>query len=150
MLATASYYYIDDVVIQKQVEFLPELPDLAIDDEIFATDSVVTLRNVQFAYNSDVLSKNSEPELMGLLRFLQQHPLAKIEIAGHTDDQGSDAYNFNLSQRRAVAVQQFLIDAGIAQERLVAKGYGKTQPLIDQTDEGARSLNRRVEVRLIE
>jgi OOP family OmpA-OmpF porin len=149
MLATASYYYIDDVIVQRQVEFLPDLPLVAADEDIFEADSVFTLRNVQFAYNSALLNKVSEPELLLVKRYLEQHADVRLEIAGHTDDQGTDAYNLDLSQRRASAVRKFLIDSGIAAKRLIAKGYGKSWPLINQTDEPARALNRRVEVRLL-
>jgi OOP family OmpA-OmpF porin len=148
MLASASYFYIDDVIVQPQIQFEPNLP-IALEDDIFKGDSVVTLRHVQFAYNSAVLNKASEPELQHLLRFLQTTPDAHIEIAGHTDDQGTDAYNLDLSRRRAEAVLLFLVGKGIDRNRLRAKGYGKAEPLIRQTDEGARSLNRRVEVRLL-
>lgn len=149
MLAMASYYYIDDVIVQPQIQFLPDLPILTMEDDIFEVDSVVTLKHVQFAYNSAVLSKSSEPELQRVLYFLQTTPEARMEIAGHTDDQGTAVYNLDLSQRRASAVRQFLVSNGIDPDRLTAKGYGKSEPLINQTDEGARSLNRRVEVRLL-
>jgi OOP family OmpA-OmpF porin len=149
MLAMASYFYIDDVIVQPQVQFIPDLPLVTLGDDFFEGDSVVTLKHVQFAYNSALLSKSSEPELQRVLHFLQEAPEVRIEIAGHTDDQGTDIYNLDLSKRRAAAVRQFLINNGIAPDRLTAKGYGKTEPLINQTDEGARSLNRRVEVRLM-
>jgi OOP family OmpA-OmpF porin len=149
MLAMASYFYIDDVIVQPQIQFIPNLPIVTLEDDMFKGDSVVTLKHVQFAYNSALLSKSSEPELQRVLHFLQKTPDARIEIAGHTDDQGTEIYNLELSQRRAAAVRQFLISNGIAPDRLTANGYGKGEPLINQTDEGARSLNRRVEVRLL-
>lgn len=149
MLASASYYYIDDVIVQQQIQFMPDLPTIVSTTDFFEGDSIVALKHVQFAYNSATLNKFSEPELERVLQFLKDTPQAHLEIAGHTDDQGTDVYNLDLSQRRAMAVRQFLIHHGIAPNRLTAKGYGKTEPLINQTDEAARSLNRRVEVRLL-
>jgi outer membrane protein OmpA-like peptidoglycan-associated protein len=148
MLTAASYYYIDDVIVQRQVEFIPDVPVIA-DEEIFESDSVITLRNVQFAYNSAVLVKQSIPELQSVLTFLKKNAAARLEIEGHTDDLGSTAYNQELSVRRALAVRQFLIEGGIAPARLIATGYGKMRPIMDQTDEPARALNRRVEVKLL-
>jgi outer membrane protein OmpA-like peptidoglycan-associated protein len=71
---------------------------------------------------------------------------ANIEVAGHTDSRGSDAYNMKLSQQRAEAVRNYLVSKGIAADRLSAKGYGESQPVAgNATDEG-RFENRRVEL----
>ena len=148
MLRNASYYYIDDVIVQPQPEYL-EIP-IATRENPFAEDSVIVLKNVQFAYNSSDLNKNSEIELTTLLNFLNQNSETGIEISGHTDDQGSDEYNYQLSRRRAKAVADFLIENGIASNRLKYFGYGKARPLIDSSDEVARGINRRVEVKLVE
>ena len=149
MLQHASFYYIDDVVVQPQVEFIPALP-IAGGDNPFEEDSVMILKNVQFAYNSSALNKNGESELNRLYDYLNTSMETKIEISGHTDDQGSDGYNQQLSLRRAKAVADFLIEKGIRSTRLKYIGYGKTRPLINSTDEMARIINRRVEVKLAE
>ncbi len=76
--------------------------------------------------------------------------IKKVEIAGHTDSQGKDDYNMRLSDDRAKAVRDYLVDAGVDAARLDAKGYGETEPKADnETDEG-RALNRRVEFRILE
>jgi outer membrane protein OmpA-like peptidoglycan-associated protein len=149
MLSTASYYYIDDVVVQPQVKFIPDIPIVVEDTNPFETDSLIVLKNVQFAYNSVELNNISEVELSRLIKFLQANPRANIEILGHTDDQGSDQYNNQLSLRRARSVVKFLIESGINKNRMKASGFGKTLPLINSTDEMARSINRRVEVKLL-
>jgi outer membrane protein OmpA-like peptidoglycan-associated protein len=69
-----------------------------------------------------------------------------IEVAGHTDSKGSDAYNMKLSQQRAEAVRNFLISRGVAADRLTAKGYGESQPVADNATEEGRFQNRRVEL----
>jgi outer membrane protein OmpA-like peptidoglycan-associated protein len=69
-----------------------------------------------------------------------------IEVAGHTDSRGSDAYNIKLSQRRAEAVRDYLISKGIAADRLSAKGYGESQPVADNATDEGRFKNRRVEL----
>lgn len=105
---------------------------------------------IHFEYNSAHITGDSFAQLERVAQALKDTRLSgsRIGIEGHTDNQGSDAYNQTLSQRRADAVRQFLIDkSGIAVSRLIAKGYGKSQPLPDvsqETEEG-RAANRRVE-----
>ena len=73
----------------------------------------------------------------------------RIELAGHTDDRGSENYNKVLSTQRAEAVRQYLISKGVSSERLVAVGYGETKPVLpNDTDEG-REANRRVELKAL-
>jgi outer membrane protein OmpA-like peptidoglycan-associated protein len=150
MLQYASFYYIDDVVVQPQIEFPPEVPVVLENDNPFEMDSVIVLKNVQFAYNSASLNKASKPELSRLLNFMARNHESRIEISGHTDDQGSEEYNQQLSLRRAEAVVDFLIGNGIESVRMKYFGFGKSRPLIDSTDELAGGINRRVEVRLVE
>lgn len=76
---------------------------------------------------------------------INQHPeIKKIEVQGHTDDSGDAAFNMNLSQQRADAVRQWLVTAGIAPDKLVAKGYGHTMPIADNRIREGRQKNRRV------
>lgn len=82
---------------------------------------------------------------------MAENPRLKVEIAGHTDNIGTAAYNMQLSQRRAEAVKDYLVKKGIDPRRITAKGYGKTRPLASNDDEKeGRELNRRVEFRVIE
>lgn len=96
-----------------------------------------------------------KPESFELLDQVAQvvidHPdVGRVEIAGHTDNRGSDSYNLDLSQRRADAVRAYLIRQGVPEERLVATGYGETRP-IDPTDsDAAFEANRRVDFDLID
>ena len=68
-----------------------------------------------------------------------------ITVAGHTDDQGSDASNVALSQGRANAVLEYLVKKGVDRARLTAKGYGEAKPIVPNTDDASRATNRRVE-----
>jgi outer membrane protein OmpA-like peptidoglycan-associated protein len=77
-------------------------------------------------------------------------PDVKVEIAGHTDWTGSDAYNLKLSNARADAVMQYLISKGVKADNLTARGYGETQPIADNNTDEGRAKNRRVELRRIQ
>ncbi|HBF18998.1 MAG TPA: hypothetical protein DDW81_02810, partial [Cryomorphaceae bacterium] len=80
--------------------------------------------------------------------FLQANPSVKIALEGHTDNEGSPAHNKTLSENRAKSVQRYLVEQGIAAERLSAKGYGDTQPVAGNDTEAGRQLNRRTELRI--
>ncbi len=107
--------------------------------------TTVRLNNIFFDFNLATLRPESMAEIGRLKDFLDEHASISIEIAGHTDDRGSDAYNLDLSQRRADAVVHALISMGITPSRVVARGYGESRPIdTNDTDEG-RQMNRRVE-----
>ncbi|WP_321321298.1 OmpA family protein [Labilibaculum sp.] len=110
----------------------------------------IVLRNVFFDIDSwDILSK-SEIELTRLYNLLLTYPKLKIEIAGHTDDTGTENYNLKLSNNRAKAVCDYLIIKGIDETRLSFKGYGALYPIADNETEEGRSLNRRTEFKVVE
>ena len=77
------------------------------------------------------------------------YPQMVVEIRGHTDSEGTDAYNENLSMRRALAVKNFFVQAGISPSRIQAKGFGETRPLMDNTSDIGRAFNRRVEIYIV-
>jgi outer membrane protein OmpA-like peptidoglycan-associated protein len=107
--------------------------------------SSVRLNNIFFEFNSASLTDESETEILKVARFISENPGIKIAIEGHTDDQGPHDYNLSLSERRARAVYDFLINLGIPPESLTYIGYGETRPLEKNTDEKSRSMNRRIE-----
>ncbi|SDS76301.1 WD40-like Beta Propeller Repeat [Mucilaginibacter mallensis] len=109
----------------------------------------VVLNNIFFDTNKFDIKPDSKAELQKLIEFLNQNPNVRIEISGHTDDVGNDQLNQVLSENRAKAVYQYLIASGIKAQRLVYKGYGKTQPLVPNTSEENRSKNRRTEFKII-
>lgn len=117
--------------------------------ELTPGDAVV-LQNIQFEYNSAALTEDSQVGIQMLTDFLHRNPELKVELAGHTDDIGSDAFNLKLSSERAEVVKQALIDNGIESVRLTSKGYGAARPLVPNDSEEHRSLNRRTEMVVIE
>jgi OOP family OmpA-OmpF porin len=76
---------------------------------------------------------------------MKQYPATHVEVAGHTDSVGPDAYNQKLSQRRADAVKQVLVKDGVAANRVTSVGYGESRPVADNATEAGRAVNRRVE-----
>lgn len=117
--------------------------------ELSVGDAVV-LQHIQFEYNSSALTDDSQTGIQMLADFLQRNPELKVELAGHTDDVGSAAYNLKLSSERAEVVRNALIDKGIEESRLVAKGYGATKPLVPNDSEEHRAKNRRTEMIIID
>ena len=79
---------------------------------------------------------------------LKEYKDTTITVSGHTDSQGDAAYNQRLSQDRAGSVAGYLVNRGVASSRVSAVGFGKTQPIADNSTEAGRSQNRRVEVRI--
>ena len=115
-----------------------------------APGDAVILQNIQFEYNSSALTEGSESGIQMLLEFLQRNPELKVELAGHTDNVGSDSYNLKLSSERAEVVRQALVDKGVDATRLTAKGYGATRPLVPNDSEEHQSVNRRTEMIIID
>ncbi|MFD2934487.1 OmpA family protein [Spirosoma flavum] len=107
-----------------------------------------TLNNLFFEYGRYDLAEKSLTELNRLSLFMQANRTVNIEIAGHTDDKGDAAANLVLSQKRAQAVVAYLTKAGIQPDRIQAVGYGKTRPLVPNTTDENRRLNRRIEWRV--
>lgn len=110
-------------------------------------DGKVDLYGIFFDTDKAVLKPESEETLQQVLKLLRDKPALKLAVAGHTDAQAGDAYNLDLSKRRAQAVVAWLTAKGIAATRLQANGYGETQPVADNASSAGRALNRRVEIR---
>ncbi len=106
----------------------------------------VILKNIYFEVDSAKLKPTSFPELKKLVLFLQMNPTVKIEIAGHTDNSGTKAYNKKLSTMRAKSVYYYLIQKGINPKRLSFVGYGNSKPVANNATEQGRAKNRRVVV----
>ncbi len=114
-----------------------------------AVGSKLVLRNIFFETDRYELKTISHAELDKLVEFLRQNPGLRIEISGHTDSEGTDAHNLELSALRAASVADYLILNGIAQERLESKGWGESQPVASNETEEGRALNRRTEMKII-
>ncbi|WP_187264632.1 OmpA family protein [Pontibacter beigongshangensis] len=111
--------------------------------------AAVVLNNIFFNTGEYALAQDSKTELNKLISFLQQNKDLKIEIAGHTDDVGSDDANQVLSEKRARSVAEYLAGKGIGKDRLRSKGYGESRPKQPNTTEENRSLNRRIEMKIL-
>lgn len=105
-----------------------------------------TLVGVNFDFDKAVLRQEDMPNVDKDVATLKTWGDMKVEVAGHTDSRGSDAYNMRLSERRADVVRNYLISKGIAADRLSAKGYGESQPIADNATDEGRFKNRRVEL----
>ncbi|MGD0740064.1 MAG: OmpA family protein [Terracidiphilus sp.] len=106
----------------------------------------VAIYGMLFDFNKSTLQPASDPVLQQILDFLKKNPTQKIEVQGHTDNVGGDAYNQTLSEARARAIVTWLTQHGIAAGRLTAKGFGKTRPIADNATDAGRAKNRRVEI----
>lgn len=124
----------------------PVVKDIPL--EPIAVGNSMTLRNIFYETDKFELKTISYAELDKLVGFLIQNPALQIEIEGHTDNQGTDSYNLELSMKRAQSVYLYLLDHGIAAARLSFKGYGESKPVSPNETEEGRALNRRTEIRI--
>jgi len=108
-----------------------------------------TLNNLHFASGQATILKSSYKELEELIEYLKLKPNLRIEIAGHTDSDGDEVSNLELSIKRAQAVKNYLIKSGIKANRLFAKGYGETRPIADNSTNTGKAKNRRTEVKVL-
>ena len=121
-----------------------------------AVNEKFVLENIYFGFDSTDIKPQAAEELDKLVQLLTDNPEIKIEMGSHTDSVGSFDYNIDLSRRRAESTIRYLINKGIAAERLTAKGYGESQPIArntnpDGTDNPAgRDKNRRTEFKILE
>jgi outer membrane protein OmpA-like peptidoglycan-associated protein len=99
--------------------------------------------------NSSELDKASEPLLASVADIANRCPSVKIEVTGHTDSRGSAAANRLLSEQRARAVVAFLVERGVAAQRITAAGYGDSRPVAPNDTEVNRAKNRRIEFRIV-
>ncbi len=114
----------------------------------FVNGKFVT-RAIRFDVNKATLKPESISVIKQVKQYLAANASVKLEIGGHTDSDGSDDYNLDLSQKRAEAVKSQLVSMGIAAERMTAKGYGEKSPVDTKNTPEAKATNRRVEFTII-
>lgn len=167
-----AYYYIDDVLVRTAMpeELLTPKPKISVAPrpkrvmkkaEILTTkeiklDSIdyrvgntIALENIFFEFDKATLLPASMPELKKLIDVMTDYPYLKIEISGHTDNVGTDAYNEKLSHERAKSVVDYLVSKDVDTKRLSYKGYGSKKPIATNETDAGRSINRRVEFTVI-
>ncbi len=112
--------------------------------------TAIVLQNIFFDLDKDQMKIESLSELKELAGFLNANTEIRIEISGHTDNQGADDYNEDLSLRRANAVKKYLVEReNIAADRLETKGYGASKPLVSNDTEEGKAKNRRTEFKVL-
>lgn len=119
----------------------------AVDNTGCELAAAYELEGVRFEFDSAKLTSDSKASLDDALKILMRHTGLKVEIAGHTDSTGAEAYNQKLSESRAKSVRDYLVANGVDAGRLTIKGYGESQPLVDNSTKAGRAENRRVEMR---
>ena len=104
------------------------------------------LNEIHFNFGKTTLRSDSYPELDKVVTFLNKNQSLQIEVAGHTDSEGPNDYNLFLSQARAQAVLNYLVEKGINKDQLIAQGYGETKPVDSNETLSGKANNRRVEL----
>ncbi|MDR2122303.1 MAG: OmpA family protein [Flavobacteriaceae bacterium] len=106
---------------------------------------VLSENAVRFDFDKATLTATAQQNLAKIITVFKQHPDTNIGIYGYTDSKGADQYNLNLSEKRAQSVSDYLTSHGISSSRITIKGFGKADPIGDNSTEAGRALNRRVE-----
>lgn len=130
-------------------DYLDKCPDTPL-GSVVDTDGcprvLVTLRDVHFAFDSAQLTAEAKSILRDAVAAINASPSDRITIEGHTDSTGSDAYNSQLSQRRARSVAEYLVSQGVSGSRLNTVGKGESSPIASNDTREGRALNRRVQI----
>jgi outer membrane protein OmpA-like peptidoglycan-associated protein len=147
-------FYSENMQIPKESNYYEINRAVTLDP--ITVGSKIVLNNIFFDFDKSTLRPLSNVELKNLVTLMRSNPNLKVEISGHTDSKGNDAYNLKLSDDRARAVVNRLIENGVSSSRMKAKGYGETKPVAPNTkpdgsdDAEGRQLNRRVELTITE
>lgn len=149
LFASAEGYLYKSLNFNTELEKLTSVDKFEILLEPLKKNSTAVLSNLFFETGKYTLDKNSKTELNKLATLIRQNIL-KVEISGHTDNVGTAKDNENLSAKRAESVCNYLISQGINKNLLVAKGFGASQPVGDNTTEEGRKNNRRIEIKILE
>ena len=136
-----GYYLLDDVLLRP---VHPETPPELKPNEI------IVLEKIFFEFDKANIQEVSKPQLNELVEYLKSNENYHLEIMGHTDSKGGEAYNLELSQERANSIKEFLVKNGIEDFRISPIGLGSTSPILANISEENRQINRRVEIRIIE
>lgn len=141
-LKRVTYLCIDDLYL---VPDAPPTPPASLEKALLKDRKYTFSAGVLFDSGKADLRPEAGIELDSLVAFLQKFPEVVLGISGHTDDVGAEAYNLDLSERRAKSVQGYLENNGISANRLRARGFGETRPVAENSTEIGKQTNRRVE-----
>ena len=134
--------------VSKEVE-VKEIVEVAEVKEVKPTFKPID-KDILFEFDKSIVKRTSFGELESIVNILNSKQDLKISLKGHTDAQGSDSYNIQLSKNRVSAVQDFLKSNGISTDRIIIEALGEKVPVANNSSLEGRQLNRRVEVRFIE
>ncbi|HEY0244257.1 MAG TPA: OmpA family protein [Mucilaginibacter sp.] len=124
------------VEVKKEVPPPPAKPDY-------------NFSNIQFEFNSPILKTSSYPTLDHIAAEMKKDPSAKFILNGYSSSEGTDQHNMILSEERASSVKLYLTNTGVGDSNLTTKGNGESNPIADNTTEAGKSVNRRVEIKLV-
>jgi outer membrane protein OmpA-like peptidoglycan-associated protein/uncharacterized protein YegL len=114
-------------------------------DSLQESFNALEFPSIKFEFDKTIIVKGTDEGIDNVVTFLKKHPKLHIEVEGHTDDRGSDEHNAPLSEARAEAVKSILVSKGIAADRIRARGYGSSRPLVKNDSEENRQINRRID-----
>lgn len=135
--------------VNDSLDKCPNTPKgLKVDDTGCVVQQTLVLHNINFATGSGELTADSKQILDTLADGMKGQSQMTVEIDGHTDSVGSQAYNLKLSKTRAAMVKQYLVEKGVAADRLTTDGFGEFKPVADNKTEAGRAQNRRVEFQI--
>lgn len=143
----AGYLCIDDVSVTPEPD--TDAATRSLEEQLLRDRKFTFSAGVLFDFDKADLRPEAYPSLDSLATFLKKYPGAKLGISGHTDDVGSEAYNLDLSGRRARAVYDYLVSAAIPAAQIDWKAFGESRPVADNATEEGRQKNRRVECILL-
>ncbi len=124
----------------------PSAPAVMEPEPVEPAEAVRVELDVKFDFDKSVVKEGSQADIKSLADFMKQYPQTTTTVEGHTDSIGTDAYNQGLSERRANAVRDVLVNQhGIDSSRVSSVGYGESRPVADNTTDSGRAVNRRVE-----
>jgi len=146
----SGYYSVSNSIdLSTENSYKELVVDIVMNSIVSLEEKSIKLNNIYFDFDKYDLKQESFTELERVYKFLTDNLPVTIELSAHTDAQGSDDYNLQLSQKRAESVVNYLIAKGIDPGRLIAKGYGESQPVADNESEEGRAENRRVEMKIV-
>ncbi len=132
-------------IAEPAAQAQPQGASVAESDKAKRSAAAEALQTIYFAFDSFLLSEQARNTLKTNAQWLKSNPEVRITIEGHADERGSDEYNLALGDKRARMVKKYLVDLGIAPERLNTISYGEERPAVVGNDESAWSKNRRAE-----
>ena len=138
----------EEIASVHNIKTEPKFEDIK-EEDLFVGEKIA-LNNVLFDRGKYVLNSSSFAELNKLADLMKRTPKMKVQLEGHTDITGSDKQNMQLSKHRVLVVKHYLEGKGIKGKRIATQAFGSSKPLVENLDEKSRSLNRRVEMKILE